>query len=326
VTPRRGSAVIRATRAEPEKTEARAAWDAMAEDDTTLRETPSSKDGQVVAAPLAAGSRLRRRYELLHEVDRGGVGTVWAARDAATDRTVAVKLVPSGDARIDERFRREVAIGREIAGEHFVPLIDFGEERNHAWFVMELLRGEDLAARLDRRRVLRTAELLRVANDLATALDAAHVAGLVHRDLKPKNVFLALDANGAETLKVLDFGAAKQVLYASKLTATGVLLGSPHYMSPEQIECGREVDHQTDLWAFGAILYRCLVGQRPFEGELAALLMRVRTEEPPAPSTLVPFLSPAADAVFARALAKDPRRRFSSARALADALAKSLEA
>jgi serine/threonine-protein kinase len=137
---------------------------------------------------------------------------------------------------------------------------------------------------------------------------------------------MALDANGLETLKVLDFGAAKQVFTASKLTATGVLLGSPHYMSPEQIERGSEVDHRTDLWSMAAILYRALVGRRPFDGELATLLVRVRTEEAPPPSSIDSTLPADVDGVFEQALAKDPCRRFRTAAALAQAFATSLEA
>jgi serine/threonine-protein kinase len=322
VTPRRGSVTTRPPRHDAKPLDARSAWTAVSDE----RDTPGS--GQRTARPtaLAPGAVIGNRYELVSILDRGGVGTIWSARDSVGACDVALKVVASGDARIDGRFRREVAIGREIAGAHFVPLRDFGAEPQFAWFVMELLRGEDLATRLDRLGALPRDVVVRVARDLATALDAAHAAGLVHRDLKPKNIFMALDASGQETLKVLDFGAAKQVFTASKLTATGVLLGSPHYMSPEQIESGSEVDHRTDLWSMAAILYRALVGRRPFDGELATLLVRVRTEEAPPPSAIDSTLPGDVDGVFEQALAKDPCRRFRTAAALAQAFATSLEA
>jgi serine/threonine-protein kinase len=189
------------------------------------------------------------------------------------------------------------------------------------YIVMELLDGEDLETRLRRVGRLTVAAASPIAGQIAKALRTAHEAGIVHRDLKPANVFLCRHQD-EETAKVLDFGIAKAngEAQVGEGTATGVVMGSVHFMSPEQTRALKHVDARTDLWALGVILYRCLTGRLPFLGDqITTVLVAISVDPVPPPSQLAPHLGPDVDRFFARALARDPAERFQSAREMSEA-------
>lgn len=245
-------------------------------------------------------------YRIEARVGAGGMGVVFRARDAQGTR-VAIKLLRQEAARERSRFRREAELLRGISHPNVVRYLDHGvTDEGVDYLVMEWLEGRDLAARLA-QGPLPAEGALRLATVIAGALRAAHEAGVVHRDVKPGNVFLAGD--DFDAARLLDFGIAKGDLPAhATLTATGALLGSPQYMAPEQLRGAH--DARTDVYGLGATLFDALTGRAPFVGaHPAAVLLAVATEPPPSLRALRPELNPALDVLVARMLAKDPRDR-----------------
>jgi serine/threonine-protein kinase len=271
-----------------------------------------------------SGLVIAERYMLTRLLACGGMGSVWLARHRGLDIAVAVKLmatalVLSADAR--SRFEREARLAASLDSQHVVHVQDYGVDAGTPYLVMELLHGESLAARLERDSRLRPPVAARYLAQICKALRVAHELGIVHRDIKPGNIFLAMK-DGEEMVKVLDFGIAKTSSPggARPDTVTGLIFGSTHYMSPEQIRSPRRVDHRSDLWSVGVVLYHLLTGRLPFVGDDPGdVLVRVCTDDCPPPSSSAPELSPAIDAFFERALARDPARRFQSATELAEA-------
>ncbi|NUO51379.1 MAG: serine/threonine protein kinase [Polyangiaceae bacterium] len=298
------------------------AFGALDDDDADTQQVAETWKKEVADLP-GEGALIAGRYRLGNHLSKGAFGQVWQAEDRARGGRVALKLIPKLGPQLWERFRREAAIADKLRGPHFAMPFDYGETADLAYFAMELLEGEDLARRLDREGRLPANVCVQLTLELAAGVDLAHRAGVVHRDLKPKNIFLLAGPGGA-AVKILDFGIAKHAALAARVTRTGILLGTPHYMSPEQIADVRHVDHRADLWSLGAVAYRCLAGRRPFEGELSELLHRITHGAFTPPTRLVPGLAPAVDEVFERALAKDPRARFESAAALSNALSGAL--
>jgi serine/threonine-protein kinase len=272
----------------------------------------------------AKGVIVAKRYELSRPLARGGMGSVWVARHRDLDVDVTIKfmgpaLVASGEARM--RFEREARVAARLDSQHVVHVQDYGVEDETPYLVMELLKGESLSARLARDGTLTLRAATPLLVQMCKALKTAHDAGLVHRDLKPGNVFLARKDED-EVVKILDFGIAKagDLGDATASTESGVLMGSVHYMSPEQIRNSRAVDHRSDLWSIGVILYRVLGGRLPFPGDkVGDVLVRVCTEPFPPLSSLVHDLPPAIDAFFERTLNRDPQKRFQTATELAAA-------
>jgi len=276
------------------------------------------KEGQVLAG----------RYKLVRPLGQGSQAFVWVAEHLALGSQVAVKLIDpelakQEDAR--ERFRREATAAAQLRSAHVVQILDHGIEGEQPFIVMELLEGEDLFDRLESRERLTLLEAATVVTQVARALARAHAAGIVHRDMKPENVFLCHN-DDEEHVKVLDFGVAKitspQKSAMSK-TGVGTLIGTPHYMSPEQVKGLTEIDHRSDLWSLGIITYQMVTGELPFDSEgVGDLLIRITMSEPKPPSELEPSLPKAFDEWFARACHKDADKRFSSAREMAEALAR----
>ncbi len=275
--------------------------------------------------PLRAGERVGA-YTIEQPLGEGAMGAVYRA--AAPDgRKVALKVLGFDAASQPEavaRFRREARVTSALGHPHIVAALDAGEtDAGEPYLVMELLEGEDLAALLAREGKLAPPRALALFAQLGSGVAAAHALGVVHRDLKPQNVFVTCGAEGAELVKVLDFGISKVVGGLSVMTRSNASLGTPGYMAPEQIE-GRSAsaDARADIFSLGAILYQLLAGRPPFvELSIPALLHRVVHGEPPPLRALAPELPPSLVAVVERALRKQPAERFASVEELLAALA-----
>ncbi|MFH2052025.1 MAG: protein kinase [bacterium] len=268
-------------------------------------------------------------YEIQDKIGAGGMGEVYRAHDTRLGRTVAIKVLPEHTAssvELKERFQREAKAISSLNHPNICILYDVGEQDGAGYLVMEHLEGETLAERLA-RGPLPLGEMMRIAVQIADALDSAHRKGLVHRDLKPGNVMIT-----REGAKLLDFGLAKvavtdnrpesfsSMTRTSPLTADGTIIGTMHYMSPEQIE-GREADARSDIFAFGALLYEMATGKRPFEGtSQASLIASVLKEEPPAVTTIQPMLPPILEQTIRQCLMKEPDQRWQTAGDLKRAL------
>jgi serine/threonine-protein kinase len=269
---------------------------------------------------VSAGTRLGP-YEVVSRVGAGGMGEVWKARDTRLDRSVAIKILPvelSHNAQFKSRFEREAKTISQLNHPHICTLYDVGDD----YLVMELIEGESLADRLA-RGALPLAEVLRHGAQIADALDRAHSAGVVHRDLKPGNVMIT--RAGA---KLLDFGLAKAAFDVvdegatvhKPLTQEGTLLGTFQYMAPEQLEAA-EADARSDIFALGALLYEMATGRRAFEGKSRASLIAAIVKDQPRPMAEVQPLTPVSfEHVVAKCLAKDPEERWQSARDVAQEL------
>jgi hypothetical protein len=279
-----------------------------------------------MTALLEPGRVIAGRYRLERVLAQGGMGCVWVGHHLQLDVGVAIKLMTPQLAASPEgraRFEREAKASAQLRIENAVHIYDFGIEDDSPFIVMELLEGEDLQARLARQQRLSPAALRSIVDQVCRGLRRAHEVGLVHRDLKPANIFLARQT-GEETAKLLDFGIVKATTPAmgAGATRTGAILGSPHYMSPEQVRNTSKVDLRSDLWSLGVIVFRCLTGQLPFPGdEIGEVLVDVCVAPIPLASQLAPDLGPQVDRFFERALARDVAQRFQSAGELADAFA-----
>jgi serine/threonine-protein kinase len=281
------------------------------------------------AERVVAGSILGGKYRLISEIGRGGMGSVWRAEHLGWEAPVALKIMNRDITARPEavaRFEREVRLAAGLRSPHVVQVLDHGvdEATRTPFIAMELLEGESLARRLRREEALSPADTYRIFSEIVRALTRAHGAGIVHRDLKPDNVFLVRNEDETVT-KILDFGVAKWTvpdLDESGLTRPGSVVGTPYYMSPEQLQGSREIDHRADLWALAVIACECLTGRRPFEApdfaQLAVMLLG--NVGRPLPSSLgrVP---PGFDAWFLRATDPSIERRFTSVREMAQTLA-----
>ncbi|KYG03916.1 hypothetical protein BE21_49435, partial [Sorangium cellulosum] len=255
---------------------------------------------------------------------RGGMGAIWVARHVQLDAAVAIKLMApeyAASSTARARFEREARAAAQLKIPNVVHVHDYGIEGETPFLVMELLDGEDLETRLAREGRLSMAATLSVVAQVCKALRRAHEMGIIHRDLKPANLFLARQ-DDEEIVKVLDFGIAKAqgALLAGKETKTGTLVGSPYYMSPEQVRRSKTLDWRSDLWSVGVIAYRCVTGRLPFPGEeIGEVFVAICTEDVPLASSLAPELGPEVDRFFSRAFMREPERRFQSASELAEA-------
>jgi serine/threonine-protein kinase len=253
------------------------------------------------------GRRFADRYELRHLLGRGGMAEVWQARDLRMDRDVAVKLLDRAavtDPAAIERFRREALAVARIAHPNIVSAYDFGPDGDRPFLVMELVPGETLDARLA-RGPLPAPQAVDVAAQTCAALEAAHRAGVIHRDVKPGNIIITPDG----TVKVLDFGIARLQDAAGSLTRTATVVGSSHYMSPEQAS-GDTTSERTDLYAVGCLLYAMVTGQPPYQGENPMGVLYQHLHSPPPQLTGVP---PAVANLVGELLVKDPADRPESA-------------
>jgi serine/threonine-protein kinase len=255
------------------------------------------------------------------------MGEVWQGLHTALNTQIAVKLVDASAHKdrdeILERFRIEGQAAGRLRSPHIVQIFDYGTDGNVAYMAMELLEGETLADRLLRAGRFSLADTARVLHEIALGVALAHEQGIVHRDLKPQNVFLA-KMGGRMTVKVLDFGIAKLTAAPPSdtlKTHAGMMVGTPAYMSPEQVMGHTQIDWRSDLWQMGIIAFECVTGKMPFEAtSLGDLFMRICSAPLPVPSKFGPA-SEAFDAWFAKAMQRDPEKRFQSAKEMAEALA-----
>lgn len=239
------------------------------------------RPARAAAYELVAGALIAEKYRLVRALGEGGMGVVWEAERDGT--RVALKLLKAFDAAAKRRFLREVATTTRVSHPGLVRVVEVLDdvEAGCPALVLELLPGESLATRLERTSRLDRDEAVLVARELAQTLAAVHHAGLVHRDVKPANVFLTGDASRPVVL--LDLGLAKAIhgTAGTRLTATGHSVGTPSYMAPEQLAGESSIDERADLWALGVVLYECLTGKKPFAGSSAAELLRAALNGPP---------------------------------------------
>jgi hypothetical protein len=314
---------------------ARAPWfDPEAPHAATIDLAPSTDSAPPVAAPEGLPSNLTDTsrpigyfgdYELLEEIDRGGMGVIYRARQVSLDRLVAIKMIRAGvlASELDiVRFHAEARAAAGLRHPSIVAIHEVGEVEDRHYFSMEFVAGRNLAACV-RERPWAGRRAARCLRAVAAAVDYAHHQGILHRDLKPSNVII--DEAGEPHLT--DFGLATQIEGASALTLSGVILGTPSYMAPEQTGGRRsEIGPRTDVYALGAILYEMLTGRPPFQGESPLnTIQLVRDTEAVPLRRLNPRISVDLETLCLKCLEKDPRRRYATARDLADDLGRFLQ-
>ncbi|HZO13833.1 MAG TPA: protein kinase [Polyangiaceae bacterium] len=270
------------------------------------------------------GHVIAGKYRLIQRISGGGMGSVWLAEHGQLDAPVAVKFMHGSLLDVQgarARFEREAKAAAQIRSPYVVHVYDHGidGETGTPFIVMEYLEGQDLGTRLKRGQRLELREAVRICDQVCKGLYRAHKLGIVHRDLKPGNIFLS-EADD-QMVKLLDFGIAKETgnkrVVRGETTTTGQVLGSPHYMSPEQAR-GRQLDGRSDLWSLAVIMYRAITGKRPFDGDdMGDLIVRICTDPVPPASHVNITLGPAVDAFFDRAFSREPSARFQTAKAFA---------
>ena len=278
---------------------------------------------------LSENTVVAERFKLSRMIGRGGMGSVWQAADLRLQTTCAVKFIEGEMAHMAEahaRFQREAQAAAQLRSPHVVQIFDHGVWQGHPYIAMELLDGEDLGKRIATQGQgnggrLPNGVVNAVVQQVCRALSKAHAAGVVHRDLKPDNIFLVTD-DDREIVKILDFGVAKS---ASQLdgsnTKTGAMLGTPYYMSPEQAQGIKSVDSRSDLWSLAVIVFQCVTGRLPFESEaLGDLLVKIIVNPIPMPSAYNPSLPPTFDQWWVKAADRNPDNRFQTAKAFAESL------
>jgi serine/threonine-protein kinase len=273
---------------------------------------------------LRPGLVVGKNVRLVRLLGEGGMGSVWVADHLTLQTEVAIKFISSElvkDEQALKRFTSEATASAQVKSPHVVQVFDHGVWEERPYIVMELLVGEDLEGRIARAGPLSLEDTSLLIKQAAKALSQAHAIGIVHRDIKPANVFLT-SPDGELFIKLLDFGIAKRLQGGNHAkTAAGALIGTPYYMSPEQIMDDREIDFRADLWALAVLAYEALTAQLPFDGaSLGAICVAINACQYKPVSSFNRSLPPEIDRWFAKALARNPDDRFGSAKELADAL------
>jgi serine/threonine-protein kinase len=281
---------------------------------------------------LGVGDVVAAKYRITSVIGEGGMGTVFAAHHELLDVTVAIKVLSTDLTRnrsVTDRFLREARAVARLKSDHVVRVMDVGTlDAGQPYIVMELLEGEDLEHRIQRVKQLPIAESVDIILQALEAMSHAHAVGIVHRDLKPANLFLATTPDGREVVKVLDFGIAKlsplvkhDGARSGALTGEHTMLGSPSYMSPEQVRDSSIIDHRADLWALGVILYEIVTGHEPFGGGSVGEIFGGILHSSPTPvRDLRPDAPPELQAAVERCLSRDAEDRFPNVAAMARAL------
>lgn len=273
---------------------------------------------------LTAGLDVTPTVRLVRPLAEGGMGKVWIAQHTALATEVVVKFLGKDfveNADAVARFKREAAVSASVKSPHVVQVLDYGILAGGPPFiVMEHLEGRDLGEHLETFGPMAPQDVAALVAQVAKGLGKAHQVGVVHRDIKPSNIFLCDGEGGDIFVKLLDFGVAKSTQRADDKTTTGMVIGTPHYMSPEQILADREVDARSDIWSLGVVAFQALTGKLPFDGATVGAITLAIHHSTPRVTTYRPELLAAVDEWFAKACAREPEARYATAREAAQAL------
>ncbi|MGB7294581.1 MAG: protein kinase, partial [Candidatus Aminicenantales bacterium] len=282
--------------------------------------SPQTKTIQIQIKELTPGTTFAKRYEIIEELGKGGMGRVYKVLDNEIGEKVALKLLNheiAAESKTIERFRNELKTSRQISHKNVCRMYHLSKEEGAPYIIMEYVRGEDLKSMIRMMGRLSPGQTVSIAKQVCEGLNEAHRLGVVHRDLKPQNIMI--DRNG--DVKIMDFGIAR-TLQAKGITGEGVMIGTPEYMSPEQAE-GKEADERADIYALGIVLFEMLTGRVPFEGETAlSVALKHKTEAPPDPRKINSQVPDDLARLILRCLEKEKVKRFQSAHQLLEELAR----
>jgi len=272
-------------------------------------------DAEAASADPRVGAHFGDSYTIVRVIGEGGMGRVYEARHVRLSKRYAIKLLhPQFNANPETiaRFRREAEAASSIGQENILDVVDFNQNAEGVYYIVtEYLEGRSLDRALCEDGIPRIPRALGILHQIARALTAAHEHGIVHRDLKPENIFLVRRFDTDDFVKVLDFGISKVRTGGDRLTQTGQIIGTPHYMSPEQAQGELNLDHRSDVYSFGAIMYEMFTGDLPYQADsVQQLLVKVLTEEPPPPRARRAELSADIEAVIQRCMMRDPEQRY----------------
>jgi serine/threonine protein kinase len=300
-----------------------------------IAERARREGGPPVPQANLVGTTLDGRYEIIKKIGEGGMSFVYLAKDISTGASSAIKILSaalSQDTNAMERLRREASFGMRLAHPNICHIIRLGETSDGlVYVVMPYLEGEILSDRMNRRNFLSPAEVARLVHDIAAGLTMAHSLKIVHRDLKPENVMVCRRADGTEYAVVMDFGLAKERRAGAeleKLTATGIILGTPEFMSPEQLR-GKPLDGRTDIYSLALMTCEMLTGKLPFAGRTQQELMIARLKSEPTPLRQIRqdlVFSEALERVVMKGLQRDPNDRYQTALEFAEAIERAADA
>src|SRR5512138_1438182 len=270
-----------------------------------------TKTNEIPREELTTGTVFAGRYQIVEELGGGGMGKVYRALDTKVGEEIAVKLIKpeiAADKTAIERFKNELKIARKIVHKNVGRVYDLNEEKGSYYFTMEYVRGEDLKAFIQSSGQMAIGTSLRIARQVADGLAEAHELGIVHRDLKPSNIMIDRHGNA----RIMDFGIAR-LTGAKGITGASVMIGTPEYMSPEQVE-GKEAGFTSDLYSLGIVLFEMLTGRVPFEGETAlSVAVKQKSEAPPDPRSLNPQIPEGLDRLILKCLEKQKEKRYQTA-------------
>src|SRR5215813_6077593 len=266
------------------------------------------------------GQSLSNRYQIVSELGRGGMGVVYKAHDPLLNREVAVKLIPPAmlSTEAEQRFQREAQLVAQMDYPAVVPIYDFGKDEGSLFFVMPVVQVTNLRGFL-REQTLTLGEVIDIGIQIAEALEYSHARGVIHRDIKPENVMVSREEGGRVRVRIMDFGLARAAA-ESRITKTGTIAGTLAYLSPEQVSSASGVDHRTDIYALGTVLYECLTGEPPFSGELQSILYRIVHEIPQPPRSMGAPINEDLESLILSCIAKEQSKRPQRAGEVAEAL------